>query len=598
MEESLQNRVEKLEAQVKQQAETLDELTQQLKSLQASIPQHPSIKEEDSKEEVSDREFPPAWPIVTLSTRMEWSTPTDATDTTDATTEESPKVAVVHQTEAVETDWEHLLVRVWLPRIFIIVLLIGLLYGFIAAANAGLLIPELRCLIGVALGALLLLLGERQLRAGRTALGQVLLGGSISALVITTFSAHMLYDLISTTPAFALQVLWIAGGVLLAERHRSQALAILASLGGYLVPFLVKDTHPNTTFFVSYEVLLAAAFLWLSTYRSYHVHYLTTSVLFHVTMFIFFMGTHEDQLLMAAGIGVHHLILLSLLLTGRPLSQLLQVGLVFSTAALTMAWWFGLLHDDSKTLYTNGLLGFAILYFALFLLYRQDRQVRAPLFFSIAALSTMFYLLNQFSEAGDAAVALMVEAVCSLWVAYSVRNTWQKAVGVFILFIGGCMAIYEPIREIFATPTLDWIVLLVGLAVYGWLERRDVAESAPNTASYTLYRALSVLLAGLLLVFMTQVTDVLSRGLDRDGQHMAISFLWMFYALGVIVFGFLKKSRYVRLGGVIMLFLTLGKLVLVDLPIVSMMVRAFLMIAIGALGLLISRLFYTKNTRS
>jgi hypothetical protein len=43
------------------------------------------------------------------------------------------------------------------------------------------------------------------------------------------------------------------------------------------------------------------------------------------------------------------------------------------------------------------------------------------------------------------------------------------------------------------------------------------------------------------------------------------------------------------------LFVTLFKLVLIDLPIVSVLVRAVLFIGVGAAGVAISRLFYVKK---
>ncbi|MEI0737776.1 hypothetical protein VQ056_15745 [Paenibacillus sp. JTLBN-2024] len=74
-------------------------------------------------------------------------------------------------------DWEHLIARVWLPRVFIVVLLLGVLWGFTAVVKAGYLTEPVRCLLGVVAAAVMYWLGERQLRSKREALGQVLLGG-------------------------------------------------------------------------------------------------------------------------------------------------------------------------------------------------------------------------------------------------------------------------------------------------------------------------------------------------------------------------------------------------------------------------------------
>ncbi|MGO4274314.1 hypothetical protein AB4Z22_31520, partial [Paenibacillus sp. TAF58] len=53
------------------------------------------------------------------------------------------------QQPAPPRDWEHLIARVWLPRIFIVVFLLGVLWGFTAAVNAGIITEPVRCILGV-----------------------------------------------------------------------------------------------------------------------------------------------------------------------------------------------------------------------------------------------------------------------------------------------------------------------------------------------------------------------------------------------------------------------------------------------------------------
>lgn len=85
--------------------------------------------------------------------------------------------------------------------------------------------------------------GEWQIRKGRAALGQVLLGGAIVILILTTFSANVLYGLIHSALAFVLNMIWVSGGILLSKRHHSQPIAVLAGIAGFLVPFLVESNQ-------------------------------------------------------------------------------------------------------------------------------------------------------------------------------------------------------------------------------------------------------------------------------------------------------------------------------------------------------------------
>jgi uncharacterized membrane protein len=102
--------------------------------------------------------------------------------------------------------------------------------------------------------------------------------------------------------------------------------------------------------------------------------------------------------------------------------------------------------------------------------------------------------------------------------------------------------------------------------------------------------------AFLLLVFITQVTNVLTRSLTFDYQHLMLSTVWVIYAILVIFAGLIIKKPKVRLAGILFLFITLLKIIFFDLPDVSTAMRAILFIGLGAIGVAISRLFYKRKS--
>ena len=61
-----------------------------------------------------------------------------------------------------------------------------------------------------------------------------------------------------------------------------------------------------------------------------------------------------------------------------------------------------------------------------------------------------------------------------------------------------------------------------------------------------------------------------------------------------MVYGSMKNVKGARYAGVILLFSTLLKVIFIDLPTVSILVKAVLFIGLGAVGLVISRMFYRK----
>ncbi|MBS2772580.1 MULTISPECIES: DUF2339 domain-containing protein [Anoxybacillaceae] len=76
-----------------------------------------------------------------------------------------------------------------------------------------------------------------------------------------------------------------------------------------------------------------------------------------------------------------------------------------------------------------------------------------------------------------------------------------------------------------------------------------------------------------------------------------MSFSWAAFAAGSVVFGTIRDKKAMRLLGIGLIFLTLLKLVFIDLPIVSLLMRSILFIGLGSIGIIISRLFYRQQKR-
>jgi uncharacterized membrane protein len=424
-----------------------------------------------------------------------------------------------------------------------------------------------------------------------------LLGGSISLLILTTFAAHMLYGLIGAGPALLAHVAILVGGVFLSLRHRSEALAILASLGGYLAPFLGESGAPNTVFFMSYEVVLSIVFVWIALRREYRVLFVASLALFHLAVLGFAAAARGvERQTMSVGLYAHHLLLLVSLLLNRGKAESSSYITMFTSAVVTVAWSYVLLIPDNRPLYEAGLLGLTCLYVLLAVYQRREPQ-RWPVSASVAAFTLMIWLLNVLQGTNEA-IALVLEGALTLGLALQLRARFQVVTGTLIYVIGLLATLQRPLVEVWSERTAAWLLLLLTFAALLWLLNRRIVQEEGREAESSgvlLLRIAALVWASLLLIFLTQFTDVLARPLSRDGQHMAISFTWALYAIASIVYGTMRGVRLARLIGVGLLFVTLFKLVLIDLPIVSVLVRAVLFIGVGAAGVAISRLFYTNK---
>jgi len=129
---------------------------------------------------------------------------------------------------------------------------------------------ELR-LAGISAAALAGLVFAWYKRESHRLFALALQGGAIGVLLLVVFAAVKLYGLIDPGPAFALSVLLIAGGAVLAVVQHSRTLAVLSVLAGFMAPIWLSDGSGNYIALFSWYALFNAgifAIAWVRPWRS------------------------------------------------------------------------------------------------------------------------------------------------------------------------------------------------------------------------------------------------------------------------------------------------------------------------------------------
>ncbi|MBP1963627.1 DUF2339 domain-containing protein [Paenibacillus aceris] len=497
-------------------------------------------------------------------------------------------------TPAPPRDWEHLIARIWLPRIFIIVFLLGVLWGFTAAVSAGIITEPVRCILGIAAAGLMYWQGEAQMRRTRTALGQVLLGGASGVLMLSLFAAHMLFELLPSLLAFVLYILSIAVSVFTAIRHRSQALMIITLLAGYLVPFMVDSAHPNIWIFAGYEGLFSMAMMLLSLRYSFRGAYYTAFGVLHLPLLISTLFTHDanDRPALLTIVVLQHLLLFGIGLLRSEDSRIGQRITLFLSFGLLAAWTYGLYGTSSgdRHLYEWMLALWSILYLGTsFLLYRQKRAFYVQL--SIATFSIFLWLIY-ILHADQAGSALLVEGGIALYLGIRFHSRMQQISGALTYFIGMLFVFAHPIHHIGSNESFGWLVLVATICGLYAVFRSSARKGIVSVQFPLLLLWMAFIL---LLIYVSQLTNVLTNGLGVGYQHLILSGVWAVYAVLLIIAGLFVRRAKARLIGILFLFVTLLKIIFIDLPDVSTAIRAILFIGLGAIGVGISRLFYKRK---
>ncbi len=487
-------------------------------------------------------------------------------------------------------DWEYTISRVWLPRVFIVVLLLGVMWGFMAAVNAGYLSEPVRCLLGIVLAVAMYWFGNKQVQQQREALGQVLLGGANAILVLTFFAAHMLYDILPIGIAFVLYIMSIIFGIFTAVQHRSQTLVIIAMLSGFLIPFLIKSPD-NPWMFILYEALFSIAMMLISVRFDFRGAYIVAFAVLHVPLLLLYAQGDYDKskYLVLIAVIVQHLVLYTITVTHRYRHKLDQMILLPIGFILLSFWIIGLYGIDDSPAYSILITLLAVLY-SITALTSFKRKGMADLFASIATYSWVLFLIENVTADFRASVLLIIGLLSFLF-GIKLRSVLQQSVGLTLYLYSTLLIMFHWIDQIFSAETLAWILLLVSFPIPYFVVKR---QQEPKWV-LSLWKVFNWGEALFGLLFLTQITNILTESLNIEIRHLTLSSVWIVYSVVIIIFGIIANKSSVRLTGVVFLFLLLLKVIVLDLPWVTVAVRAILFIALGLAGIITSRLLYRKK---
>lgn len=155
----------------------------------------------------------------------------------------------------------------WLLYIGIVAIIVGISYFEKLAIDNDWINETARTIQGGIVGALLVYVGMRFVRAGYKFYGQIVSGGGVAVLYVSTYATFNLYHLIGRPVAFVLMAAITALAAWLADRQRSQGLALMAVGGGFATPFLLPGDADAEIALFTYEAILIAGTMFLAHRR-------------------------------------------------------------------------------------------------------------------------------------------------------------------------------------------------------------------------------------------------------------------------------------------------------------------------------------------
>ena len=154
-------------------------------------------------------------------------------------------------------------------KIGVIILFFGVGFLIRYAVERQVLPIELR-LVGIAIGAIIMLIVGWRLRHARRGYALILQGGAVGILYITIFASAKNFHLLDPLMAFLLMIALVSFSAILAYKQDSRNLAVFGSIGGFVAPILTSTGSGSHVMLFSYYALLNTgifAMAWLKSWR-------------------------------------------------------------------------------------------------------------------------------------------------------------------------------------------------------------------------------------------------------------------------------------------------------------------------------------------
>lgn len=393
-----------------------------------------------------------------------------------------------------EKDYETIIGQVWLPRIFIFVLIIGVLWAFNLAIDEGWLTEGMRVACGFVAGIGLFFIAGRQIAKERFALGKALYVGSIGVWVFTTFAMAFLYGMIPNYVGVAIGLVWIAIGIWKAIQLKSQVMGIMFSLVGQLLPFIMggKPSEMSLMLLVAYEFIFYIAIFYIAMLQQYKILKWFSSIAFVITnICIFFISgtieaftatSYERVLTVLAIVAVlQHIVIFYDVYKRSAFQEKLSISLLITSFFNAVIWSFletlnHAYYYKNLTLFTGILCAYIIGYG--FLAWRAHKradmhQFSAALIIVVLAFTINVYQLSMGIYAEQMKVALFIlQSAALIYIGYKYALLVQRIIGSFI-FLGTTIfmiVVYAfPVKLFEQVPTLDSYVKVGWVSVVLWL---------------------------------------------------------------------------------------------------------------------------------
>jgi uncharacterized membrane protein len=472
----------------------------------------------------------------------------------------------------------------WFARTGAVAMVIGLGFAFKYGVDRGYIGEAERVILGLLSGLALVGAAEWAHRRDWRTWAQAVAAAGIALGYLSILAGIRLYELISPAPGFAALVLVTVAGAALALRHESIALAVLASVGGYLNAVILSTDQPRPGVVFGYLLALDAGVIALAFVRRWRPLDATALV---GTLIVFGVNASGASFGLRATFATLFLVLFVMLpfarLAGGRQSESIDLLLIGAAALVYFAYMLAILDAQGFEEMQGPLtLAQGAVYSALgFAVRRRDEPLSTGVLVLGLAAAAAFVPIQFEGEVVPAAWA--AEGALLIAAGTTAKLPRVRVAGALLLLLAllampGAAPDLVPPRLLLSGQAASFVVVIASLAAAAWFVRRDPAPLPDGSAVVGALLALAVMLAWI----SAEVVTALDRAVaTRQAAQFSLSAVWGASATVLFAVGLRVHAKWLRLAGAALFGLVLLKLAVADLWTLTTGYRVLAFVGLG-----------------
>jgi len=541
------------------------------------------------------------------------SPPTSPARTAAPTREHAPALSSpISSAAAAKRDdngnFEAVVAGRWLNYVGILALLFAVTFFLKYAFDNNWVGPRGRVGIGLLAGSALFPWSQHLLARGYKYFSEGIAGLGAAVLYLSLWAGWHYYHIFPQDIAFVAMIVVTAVTLLVAVGRNSERIAFLALVGGLITPILVSTGENHELALFTYLTILGAGVLaiaWVRDWKSLPpAQFLATLVYFWGWYSEFYRA---DEL----GITVVFATVFFVLFAALPVVRSwrdgdfsgLEAGIVLVNSLAYLAALREMLWPDNRWGLTVAVLALAAAHLAAERMLPEKRgtDVRlARILYAGLALTFVTLAIPIRLDGNWITIAWAVQGAVLVWGGLRVRFAAMRWGGLvlFVIVAGRLALIPIPadtflLNARFATFAISVACMALG-CYFAATSDEELAEGESKAFVITAIAANIFALVALSLEVWDAFGRMPSLGIDRGhAQELALSMLWLVWALGLLGTGLWKKSQPIRWQALVLLGVVIVKVFLFDLSFLEKFYRIISFLLLGLALMLIS--FYYQR---